>query len=40
MFQAFVLVRNVKSPAANFDFGEFTIQRVGVRFRALGDVFS
>ncbi len=39
MFQAFVLVRNVKSPAASLDFGEFTIQRVGVRFRALGEVF-
>jgi hypothetical protein len=40
MFQAFVLVRNVKSPATSLDFGEFTIQRVGLRFRALGDVFS
>jgi hypothetical protein len=40
MFQAFVLVRNVKSPATSLDFSEFTIQRVGVRFRALRDVFS
>jgi hypothetical protein len=40
MFQAFVLVRNVRSTAATLSFGEFTIQRVGIPFGALGDVFS
>lgn len=40
MFQAFVLVRNIKSPGTSLDFGELKIQRVGARFRALGDVFS
>jgi hypothetical protein len=40
MFQAFVLVRNVKSTAGLLDFGEFTIKSVGPRFAALREVFS
>src|SRR5579864_1391261 len=40
MFKAFVLVRNVESGAERLDFGEFTIDRVGLRFEELREVFS
>jgi hypothetical protein len=40
MFKAFVLIRNLESSASLLDFGEFTIERVGLRFRELRDVFS
>jgi hypothetical protein len=40
MFKALVLVRNVESGAERLDFGEFTINRVGLRFEELTEVFS
>lgn len=40
MFKAFVLVRNLESPANGLDFGEFTINRVGVRSEELRQVLS
>jgi|CZKS01.1.fsa_nt_gi hypothetical protein len=40
MFKAFVLVRNLESHAKSLDFGEFTIDRVGLRFKELREVFS
>jgi hypothetical protein len=40
MFKAFVLVRNVGSRAKSLDFGEFTIDRVGLRLKELREVFS
>ena len=40
MFKAFVLVRNLESHANSLDFGEFTIDRVGLRFKELREVFS
>ena len=40
MFKAFVLVRNLESHAESLDFGEFTIDRVGLRFKELREVFS
>jgi hypothetical protein len=40
MFKAFVLVRNLKSGAEGLDFGEFTLNLIGLRFRALREVFS
>jgi hypothetical protein len=40
MFKAFVLVRNVESHAERLDFGEFTINRVGLRFKELREVLS
>jgi len=40
MFKAFTLVRNVKSSAEGLDFGEFTINPVGLRFNELREVFS
>jgi hypothetical protein len=40
MFKAFVLVRNLASHAERLDFGDFTINRVGLRFKELRDVFS
>jgi hypothetical protein len=40
MFKAFVLVRNIESGGERFDFGEFTIDRVGLRFEELREVFS
>jgi hypothetical protein len=39
MFKAFVLVRNLKSRADRLDFDEFTINRVGLRFKKLKEVF-
>ena len=35
MFKALVLVRNLQSTADRLDFGEFTIERVGLRFKEL-----
>lgn len=40
MFTAFVLIRNLESGANRLDFGEFTIERVGLRFKELREVFS
>jgi hypothetical protein len=40
MFKAFVLVRNLESAAEGLDFGEFTINLVGLRFKELREVFS
>ncbi len=40
MFKAFVLVRNLNSHAESLGFGEFTINRVGLRFKELREVFS
>jgi hypothetical protein len=40
MFKACVLVRNLESLAESLDFGEFTIDRVGLRFKELREVFS
>ena len=40
MFKAYVLVRNLESGAAGLDFGEFTINLVGLRFKELREVFS
>ncbi len=40
MFKAFVLVRNLDSRAESLDFGEFTINLVGLRFEELREVFS
>lgn len=40
MFQALILVRNFKSTTANLDFGEFTVQRIGLRFQKLREDFS
>lgn len=40
MFKAFVLVRNLESGAEGLDFGEFTIDLVGLRFKELREVFS
>src|ERR1700729_365797 len=40
MFKAFVLVRNLESRAERLDFGEFTINRVGLRFKELREVLS
>jgi hypothetical protein len=39
MFKAFVLVRNLESPVETLDFGDFTIKRVGLRFKELRDLF-
>jgi hypothetical protein len=40
MFKAFVLVRNLKPGAERLEFGEFTINRVGLRFSELREAFS
>jgi Apea-like HEPN len=40
MFRAVVLVRNLLSTVAGLDFGEFTIERVGIRFMTVREVFS
>ena len=40
MFKAFILVRNLESGADGLDFGEFTINLVGLRFKELREVFS
>ncbi|MBZ5593785.1 MAG: hypothetical protein LAP39_16225 [Acidobacteriia bacterium] len=40
MFKAFILVRNVESSSESLDFGEFTIDPVGLRFKDLREVFS
>jgi len=40
MFKALVLVRNLESRAEGLDFGEFTIDRVGLQFKELREVFS
>ena len=40
MFKAFVLIRNLESGAKRLDFGEFTIELVGLRFKELREVFS
>lgn len=40
MFTAFVLIRNLESGTDRLDFGEFTIQRVGFRFKELRESFS
>ncbi len=40
MFNALVLVRNVKSKAEKLDFGEFRISLVGGRFEELREIFS
>jgi len=40
MFKAFTLVRNLESSADGLDFGEFTINPVGLRFKELREVFS
>src|ERR1035438_412315 len=40
MFTAFVLVRNLESGTDRLDFGEFIIQRVGLRYNELRETFS
>jgi len=40
MFKALILVRNLISSAECLDFGEFTINLVGLRFKELREVFS
>jgi hypothetical protein len=40
MFKALVLVRNLESDSKRLDFGEFTIELVGLRFNELREVFS
>jgi len=40
MFRAFVLIRNFESAAERLDFGDFTISRVGLRFKELREIFS
>jgi hypothetical protein len=40
MFKALVLVRNLESDAKRLDFGEFTIELVGLRFKELREGFS
>ena len=40
MFKAYVLVRNLESSAKRLDFGEFTVEPVGFRFKQLRDLFS
>jgi hypothetical protein len=40
MFKAYVLVRNLESSAKRLDFGKFTVEPVGFRFKELRDVFS
>lgn len=40
MFKALVLVRNFQSTADRLDFDEFTIERVGLRFKELRDTLS
>ena len=40
MFKALVLVRNVESDEERLDFGEFSINRVGLGFEELREVFS
>jgi len=39
MFKAFVLVRNLEAAAESLDFGEFTLNLVGLRFKELREVF-
>jgi hypothetical protein len=40
MFKALVLIRNLESGANHLDFGEFTVEPVGLRFKELREVFS
>jgi hypothetical protein len=40
VFKASVVVRNLESSAESLDFGEFTLGRVGLRFKELREVFS
>jgi hypothetical protein len=40
MFTALILVRNFRSTAESLDFGEFTVQRIGLRFQKLREDFS
>jgi hypothetical protein len=40
MFKALILVRNLASSAEGLDFGEFTINLVGLQFKELRQVFS
>lgn len=40
MFKAFVLIRNLESGAERLEFGEFTVQLVGLRFKELREIFS
>jgi hypothetical protein len=40
MFKAAILVRNLESSAEGLDFGEFTINLVGLRSKELREVFS
>jgi hypothetical protein len=40
MFKANVLVRNLESSDERLGFGEFAIERVGLRYEELRDVFS
>jgi hypothetical protein len=40
MFSALAVVRNFESPEDFLDFGGFTIQRIGLRFKELRDTFS
>ncbi|MGO9255512.1 MAG: hypothetical protein ACLQU1_04320 [Bryobacteraceae bacterium] len=40
MFRALILIRNLDSTAESLDFGEFTINSVGLRFKDLREVFS
>ena len=40
MFKALILVRNFESTAEGLDFGEFTVQRIGLRFKKLREDFS
>jgi len=40
MFKALVLVRNLKAGAEGLDFGEFTINPVGLRFKDLREILS
>ncbi len=40
MFKALVLVRNLQSIANCLDFGDFTINKIGLRFKELRETFS
>ena len=40
MFKAFVLVRNLESTAERLDFGDFRIERIGLKFQEFREVFS
>jgi hypothetical protein len=40
MFKVSILVRNIESTAESFDFGEFTLKLVGLRFKDLRETLS